>query len=144
MFGIRLHRKSSTALAPGPSFSPRARMSGTERPTTKQPREKNPERNGLEKAEKNTAMDVTSITLTKSNHTAFTMAASKLAPSTAGTTPRTTPITAICTDRVSSMPSHLPSTNSQRHSGLGKMVYTDRKSTSLYSRRSEERRVGKE
>jgi len=38
------------------------------------------ERNGLEKAEKNTAMEVTNMTLTKSSHTALTMGVSNCAP----------------------------------------------------------------
>src|SRR5664279_2317017 len=121
---MRLQARFSTAFAVGPSFSPSARMSGTERPTTKQPSAKKPDRKGLENDEKKTATDVTSMTLTKSSHTAFTMATSKCASSNASTTASTTAITTICTASVSSMPSHLPSTNSQRHKGFGKIVYT--------------------
>jgi len=112
-------------------LTPQARISGIDRPTTKQPKAKKPERNGLEKAEKKTAMEVTNMTLTKSSHTALAVATSKREPSAASTPPNTRPITSICTARVRSMPSHLPSTNSQRHSGLGKMVYTVLRSSSL-------------
>ena len=93
---------------------PSAWMSGTERPTTKTPSAKNPERNGLEKAENSTATEVTTMTFTYSSHSAFHIGASKADPCIASVPASTSPITPSCTARVSNMPSHLPSTNSHR------------------------------
>ena len=91
---------------------------------TNTPSANRPDRNGLENEENSIATEVTIMTLTSSNHNAFTSVTST-APGPAATssvTASTAPITMIWTTRVAITPSHLPSTNSQRAMGLGKMV----------------------